>query len=100
MVSDVNDFILEYYFLFYTVLGIKFSREMYYVNEGSSNTLTLPVIRLRQYNKNISLAYTVDKMNNENSKLAQMLVGTAISGCCCKGSVNLRHCLSCIFLYQ
>ena len=81
MVSDVNDFILEYYFLFYIVLGIKFSREMYYVNEGSSNTLTLPVIRLRQYNKNISLAYTVDKLNKRNSKLAQMLVGTDVSGC-------------------
>ena len=81
MVSDINDFIIEYYFFFYTVLGIKFSREMYYVNEGSSNTLTLPVIRLRQYNKNISLVYTVDKLNKGNSKLAQMLVGTDISGC-------------------
>ena len=58
------------------------------MNEGSSNTLTLPVIRLRQYNKSISLVYTIDKMNNENSKLAQMLVGTAISGCEYCAAVN------------
>lgn len=50
----------------FIVLGIKFSEDMYNVTEGDF-ILWLPVVRLRHYSQNISLAYFIEKFT-ENSR--------------------------------